>query len=96
MGRSRESPAEEGERMIGICEFCGQEKDLGEATPFHGFYCSDCLKLNIENDREVLKKMKSGKRRKISAGESKSSDLKTVECVKKMMTGTVYDMRKKL
>ena len=44
--------------MKGICEFRGKEKELGEGTPFHGHYCAGCLRLNMENDREALKKMR--------------------------------------
>lgn len=50
-------------KMVGTCEFCGKEKELGEATPFHGFYCRDCLKMNIQYDKDVLKNMKSQRKK---------------------------------
>lgn len=46
--------------FIGKCDFCGEEKKLGESTPFHGFYCEDCLQMNIDHDQGALKKLKLG------------------------------------
>jgi len=47
--------------MLSVCEFCGQEKEVGNSTPFHGFYCMDCMKMNIEYDKESIAKMKPQK-----------------------------------
>lgn len=55
--------------MVGICEFCGKEKELGDATPFHGFYCRGCLEMNIEYDKEVLKNMKPKRKKSVSKEE---------------------------
>lgn len=52
--------------MIDVCEFCGKEKELGDSTPFHGFYCMDCMRMNIEYDKESIAKMKPKRKRKIS------------------------------
>lgn len=57
--------------MIGICEFCGNEKEVGDSTPFHGFYCMDCMKMNIEYDKESIAKMKPRRKRKITEEELK-------------------------
>lgn len=61
------------ESNIGMCEFCGKEKELGDSTPFHGFYCMECMKMNIEYDRESIKKMKpiknTGKRKVLTEKE---------------------------
>ena len=55
--------------MFGKCEFCGNEKELGESTPFHGFYCMDCMEMNIEYDKESIAKMKPERRKKITHEE---------------------------
>lgn len=52
--------------MIGKCEFCGKEKELGDSTPFHGFYCMECMRMNIRYDKESITKMKPERRKKIS------------------------------
>lgn len=53
--------------MFGKCEFCGNDKELGDSTPFHGFYCKECMQMNIDYDKESIKNMKPSKRKKISA-----------------------------
>lgn len=55
--------------MIGKCEFCGSEKELGESTPFHGFYCMDCMRMNIQYDKESIAEMKHKRRQRIDEKE---------------------------
>lgn len=55
--------------MQGQCEFCGKEKEVGETTPFHGSYCKECMQMNIDYDRESIKKMKPTKRKKMTEEE---------------------------
>lgn len=57
------------ENMFDKCEFCGIEKELGQSTPFHGFYCMDCMKMNIEYDKESIRGMKPERRKKITNKE---------------------------
>lgn len=47
-----------------ICGYCGKEVEETESTPFHEPYCADCIAMNIEFDRDALRKMKTWKRRK--------------------------------
>lgn len=54
---------------LGKCEFCGNEKELGDSTPFHGFYCADCMRMNIEYDKQSISKMKPKRRREITKQE---------------------------
>lgn len=51
------------------CEFCGNEKELGNSTPFHGFYCLDCMKMNLKFEGEAIAEMKQKRRRKVSVQE---------------------------
>ncbi len=60
--------------MFSVCEFCGNEKEVGDPTPFHGSYCADCMRMNIEYDKESIVKMKPQKRKKIT-----EEDLKKME-----------------
>lgn len=57
--------------MISICEFCGNEKEVGDPTPFHGSYCAECMRMNIDYDKESIAKMKPKRRKKISETEFK-------------------------
>lgn len=38
----------------GKCEFCGQERKLLDSTPFHGFYCEECVRMEIDYAKELL------------------------------------------
>ena len=71
--------------MIGICEFCAKEKELGKSTPFHGFYCMDCLRMNIEYDRESIRKMKPQKRNKITRETLEELEKEKDEVLKSFM-----------
>lgn len=55
--------------MTGKCDFCGNEKELGDSTPFHGYYCVDCMRMNIQHDREAISKMKKRCRKRITQQE---------------------------
>lgn len=52
------------------CEFCGREKQTANGNSFHGCYCAECLRLEIEQAKECLKELKPSKnRKKISDNE---------------------------
>lgn len=55
--------------MISVCEFCGNKKEVGDPTPFHGNYCVDCMRMNIEYDKESITKMKPKRKKKITESE---------------------------
>lgn len=63
--------------MTDICDFCGKEKEVGDSTPFHGFYCMDCMKMNIQYDKESIAGMKSAKKKatKKKVSEDELSEL---------------------
>ena len=71
--------------MVGICKFCGEEKELGDATPFHGFYCSGCLKMNIEYDKEVLKNMKPKRKKSVTKEELERLEREKDEALSDLM-----------
>lgn len=71
--------------MIGACEFCGREKELGEGTPFHGNYCAGCLRLNIENDQETLKKMKVKRRNKVTPEELRNLEAERDRTIERLI-----------
>ncbi len=71
--------------MMGICEFCGNEKELGESTPFHGFYCMDCMRMNIEHDKESMSKMESKRRKKITKQELEQLEKEKDEALNALM-----------
>ena len=71
--------------MIGKCEFCGNEKKLGNATPFHGFYCIDCMRMNIKFDKESISEMKPKKRKKITAQEFEQLEKEKDDALKALM-----------
>lgn len=68
-----------------VCEFCGKEKEVGDATPFHGFYCADCMRMNIEFDKESISKMKAKRRKKITTTELKQLEREADEAIKALM-----------
>ena len=41
--------------MIGICDFCGKEKELADGCSFHDPYCTDCIQMDIDFDQNLLK-----------------------------------------
>lgn len=55
--------------MIGKCGFCGEEKELGNSTPFHEPYCLDCMRMNLQFERGAIAEMKPKRRRKVSVQE---------------------------
>ena len=67
--------------MKGTCEFCGMEKDVGNPTPFHGTYCIDCMKMNIQNDREAITAMKQTKTPR-TKGKPRRTDFAETERMK--------------
>lgn len=73
--------------MIGKCEFCGEEKELGDSTPFHGFYCLDCMRMNIQYDKESMSKikMKHEKRKKITTKELERLEKEKDDALKALM-----------
>ena len=71
--------------MIGICEFCGKEKEIGESTPFHGFYCIDCMRMNIQYDKESIIKMKPKRVRKITERELERLEKEKDNALKALM-----------
>ena len=71
--------------MIGECEFCGKEKELGNSTPFHGFYCLDCMRMNIEYDKESISDMKPKRKKKITKQELERLEKEKDEALKSLM-----------
>lgn len=71
--------------MIGKCEFCGKENELGNATPFHGFYCKECMRMNIEYDKESISEMKPKRRKKITAQEFEQLEKEKDDALKALM-----------
>ena len=56
--------------MIGICDFCGKEKELADGCSFHGPYCTDCIQMDIDLDQNLLKEMRSiGKKEMVERGQ---------------------------
>lgn len=51
------------------CEFCGQERQTASGNSFHGGYCSECLRIEIEQAKECLKELKPSKKEKVSNDE---------------------------
>ena len=76
---------ERGKGMIGKCEFCGNEKELGDSTPFHGFYCLDCMRMNNQYDKESISKMKPEKRKKTTGKELKRFEKEKNDALKALM-----------
>lgn len=62
--------------MIGICDFCGKEKVLAFGNGFHGCYCADCIRLNIQENKGLLKTMRPVSRR--SKGQQPGAGKSTV------------------
>ena len=61
--------------MIGICEFCGQEKEISDGCSFHGSYCADCIQMAIDLDRQILKEMRlTGRKQMMETGTTGTCD----------------------
>ena len=73
--------------MIGKCEFCGKEKELGNSTPYHGFYCLDCMRMNIEYDKESISDMKPKRKKKITKQELERLEKEKDKALKSLMGG---------
>ena len=71
--------------MMGKCDFCGNEKELGNSTPFHGFYCVDCMRMNIQFDKESIAKMKPKRRKKITVQEFERLEKEADAAIKALM-----------
>lgn len=71
--------------MISVCEFCGEEKEVGNPTPFHGNYCLGCMRMNIEYDKESIAKMKTKREKRITESELKNLEIKKDEALAALM-----------
>lgn len=71
--------------MIGVCEFCGEKKEVGVATPFHGNYCTDCMRMNIEFDKESIAGMKRTRREKRTKATLKRLETEKDEALAALM-----------
>lgn len=65
--------------MLGICEFCGKEKEVGESTPFHGTYCKECMQVNMDYDCKIIEKMQPSKSNKTKSKLEKLDEIKKIE-----------------
>ena len=60
-----------------ICDFCGKEALTANGNAFHGCYCEECLKLEIEQAKECLVEIKGIKKIKKKAPEKNVDALRT-------------------
>ncbi len=71
--------------MMGKCGFCGEEKEVGIATPFHVNYCVDCMRMNIEYDKESISKMKTRRKKRITEARINQLEKQKDEALKALM-----------
>lgn len=53
--------------------------------PFHGFYCMDCMRMNIQYDKESIAEMKTKRKQKITEKELKRLEKEKDDALKALM-----------